>query len=49
MCDLLLIGLWHGNRVVLQESCAQPEVTILHLSGGPSSAEELKGIVMHIS
>ena len=27
---------------MLQESSAQPEVTILHLSGGPSSGEELK-------
>ena len=31
---------------MLQESCAQPEVTILHLGGGPHSAEGLKGIVM---
>ena len=34
---------------MLQESCAQPEVTILHLGGGFSSAEELKDMVMHIS
>ena len=26
MCDYLLIGWWGGNRVVLQESYAQPEV-----------------------
>ena len=35
--------------LVLQESCAQPEATILHLGEGPSSAEELKDIVMHAS
>ena len=35
--------------MVLQDSCVQPEVTILHLGGGPSSAEELKDFVMHIS
>ena len=34
---------------MLQESCAQSEVTILHLGGGSSSVEELKDIVMHIS
>ena len=39
-----LKGVW----VVLQESCAQPEVAILHLEGGLSSAEELKDIVMCI-
>ena len=37
-----------GNRAVLQESCVQSEVTILHLGGGSSSVE-LKDIVMHIS
>ena len=36
-CDFLLIGWWWGNRAVLQESCAQPEVTILHLGRGLSS------------
>ena len=35
--NFLLIGWWWGNRVVFQESCAQPEVTILHLGGGLSS------------
>ena len=34
---------------MLQESCVQPEVTILHLGGGSSSVAELKDIVMHIS
>ena len=34
---------------MLQESCVQSEVTILHLGGGPSSVEELKDIVMRIS
>ena len=29
-----LIGWWWGNRAVLQESCVQSEVTILHLGGG---------------
>ena len=29
-----LIGWWLGNRAVLQESCVQSEVTILHLGGG---------------
>ena len=33
---------------MLQESCVQSEVTILHLDGGSSSVE-LKDIVMHIS
>ena len=33
---------------MLQESCLQSEVTILHLGGGSSSVE-LKDIVMHIS
>ena len=32
---------------MLQESCVQPEVTILHV-GGDSSSVELKDIVMHI-
>ena len=32
---------------MLQESCVQSEVTILHLGGGSSSVE-LKDIVMHI-
>ena len=31
LCDFLLIGWWRGNRVGFQESCAQPEVAILHL------------------
>ena len=48
--DFLPIGCWlWGNRGVLQESCAQPEVTILHLGGGPSSAKELKDTVKCIS
>ena len=34
---------------MFQESCVQTEVTIFHLGGGSSSAEELKNIVMHIS
>ena len=33
---------------MFQESCVQPEVTILHLGGGPSSIEELKDTVMYI-
>ena len=37
VCDFLLIGWWWGNRAAFQESCAQPEVTILHLGGGLSS------------
>ena len=48
MCDFLLIGWWRGNREALQESCAQPEVTILNLGGGFSSAEELNSIVVYI-
>ena len=31
MWGFLLIDWWCSNRVVLQGSCAQPEVTILHL------------------
>ena len=42
MCDFLLIGWLWGNKAVFQESCAQLEVTILHLGGDPISAEELK-------
>ena len=34
---------------MLQESCVQSEVTILHLGGGSSFVEELKDIVMHSS
>ena len=34
---------------MLQESCLQSEVTILHLGGGSSSVEELKDIGIHIS
>ena len=34
---------------MLQESCVQSEVTILHLGGGSSSKEDLKDIAMHIS
>ena len=30
-----LNGWWWGNRAVLQESCVQSEVIILHLGGGP--------------
>ena len=37
VCDFPLIGQWWGNRTVLQKSCAQPEVNILHLGGGFSS------------
>ena len=40
--DLFLIGWW------LQGSCAQPKVTILHLSGDFSSSEELKDIIIYI-
>ena len=35
--DFLLIGWWWNNRVVFQGSCAQPEITVLHLVGGLSS------------
>ena len=35
--DFLLIRLWWGSRVVLQEPCAQPQVAILHLGEGLSS------------
>ena len=52
VCDFFsfsLIGWWWSNRAVLQESCVQSEVTILHLGGGSSFVEELKDIVMHIS
>ena len=36
VCNFLLIG-WWGNRALFQESCAQPEIAILHLGGGLSS------------
>ena len=35
--------------MVLQGSCAWPEVTILHLGEGPSPTEELEDFVMCIS
>ena len=35
--------------MVLQESYAQPQVTILHLGGSLVPAEELKGILLCIS
>ena len=35
VCDFLLIG-WREHRAVFPESCAQPEVTILHLGRGLS-------------
>ena len=47
LCDSFLPGWWGGNRVMLQESWAQPEVTILHLVGGIVPAETLKDIVMY--
>ena len=31
--NFLLIGWWWGDMTVLQESCAQPEVTVLHVGG----------------
>ena len=34
---------------MLQQSCVQSEVTILHLGGGSSSVEKLKDIGIHIS
>ena len=37
MCELLLIGWCRGNRGMLQETCDQPEIIILHLAGGLSS------------
>ena len=33
----LLIDWWWGNRELFQESCAQPEVTFLHLGEGFNS------------
>ena len=48
VCDFLLIGWWRGNRVVFQESCVQPEVTILHQGGGLSSCRTQKYFVMCI-
>ena len=47
--DVSLIGWWWGNRAVLQESCAQSEVTILHLSGDLSFCRRTQRyIVMYI-
>ena len=34
--------------MVLQESCAESKVTILHLGGGFNSVEELKATIMYI-
>ena len=48
MYNFLLINWWYGSRVLLQKSCAQPDVAILHLGRGLGSSEELKDIVMHI-
>lgn len=47
--DFLRIGWWWGNREGLQESRAQPEVTVLHLVGALAPAEELKDILEYIS
>ena len=43
---LLVAG---DKRAVLQESWAQPKVTIFYLGGGLSSAEELQGTIMDIT
>ena len=48
ICDFLQIGWWRGNWRVFQESCAQPEDTILPQIGNISSPEELKNTVMYI-
>ena len=47
VCDCLLID-WRWGHRMFQASYAQHEVAIFHLSGGLSSAEELKGTVICI-
>ena len=42
VCGFLLTRWWWNNRAVFQESCAQPEVTILHLSRSFSSYRRTK-------
>ena len=42
------LSMWWDNRALLQKSCAQPDVAILHLGRGLGSSEELKDIIMHI-
>ena len=37
-----------GRRMVLQESCAWPEVTILHLGGGPLVSAGFKHVLLCI-
>ena len=39
----LLTACWWGNRAVFQGSCAQPEVTILHLGGQTQGDNEGQG------
>ena len=45
VCDFLLIHWWWDNRVVLQESYAQPEVTSLTRVEALVSVEELKNML----
>ena len=40
----LLIGWRWDNRAVLQESCAQPEVTVLHWMGALVHTQELRDL-----
>ena len=40
--DFPLLDWWWGNRAVFQKSCAQLEVTILHLAGGLSSCRRIQ-------
>ena len=47
VCDFLLIGWRWANRVVLQESCIQPEVTILDLDGGLCSNRRTQRYCIH--
>ena len=46
--NFLLIGWWGVDRVGLQESCVQPEVTLSTWVGALVSVEELKDTVMCI-
>ena len=49
LCTFLLIVWWWGNQAVFQESCAQPEVTVLHLGRDLSSCRRTQRyFVMYI-
>ena len=45
--DFLLVGWWLGTKVVFQEACAQPKVSIPRVGGGLSSYRRTQ-LLLHI-